>query len=341
MAHIRRRRFLTAAGALLAAPNLALAQRRIPLLGTLTPAPRPAPEVLADIVKKSAFYARLRELGWIEGKTLHVERAFSGSTLDRLPEAAVELVAKKPDVIFTGSPLGAVAAARATKTIPIVFWRVGFAVESGLIHSFAKPGGNVTGLAWFADESIYVKRIQLLRELAPDARSLAALSTTGSAPKVSGGMVDLAPFRAKIDAAAKEFGFQFRRFNVERESEIDPALAAIAEWRPDAFIAPDVPLILSARKRIIDFSRRHRLIDIYETREWTEAGGLASYGIVFLPTLLRTAEMVDRILRGAKPADIPVELPSHHELILNARVARSQEFKIPQSILARADQVLE
>ena len=155
MSSIGRRNFLLSASALLAVPRIVLARKKLPVLGLLLPGRKPSS---AASTWYGGLERRLRELGWIEGKTLRIERAFSGDALDRLPELAAQLVAKKVDVIWTGSPRGAVAAARATTTIPIVFWRVGFPVQYGLVDTLAKPGRNVTGLAWFANEDIYVKR---------------------------------------------------------------------------------------------------------------------------------------------------------------------------------------
>jgi len=288
------------------------------------------------------FEPRLRELGWVEGKTLRIERLYANDRLASLPELAAKLVAKKVDVIWTGSPWGAVAAARATKTIPIVFWRVGFPVEYGLVDSLAEPGRNVTGLAWFADESIYVKRYQLLREFAPRATRVATISPASvTMYDTAGRPVDRTRLVDKIGAATHRMGLQRRLFPVKGLADFDPAFAAIERWGADSLMAFDVPLLILARNRIIDFARRNRLIDVYETREWAEAGGLMSYGIVFAPTLRRTAEMVDRILRGARPADIPVELPSEYELVVNHATAKKQGFEVPRSILLRADRIIE
>jgi len=237
--------------------------------------------------------------------------------------------------------LGAVAAARATKTIPIVFWRVGFPVELGLVDSLAAPGRNVTGLAWVADETIYVKRYQLLRELAPGAARVGTISDPSTMRDISGRRVDLKRLIGIVDSATNRMGLRRLLFPVHGLADFDPAFAAIERWRADSLMVLDLPLTILARKRIIDFARNRRLIDVYETREWAEAGGLMSYGIVFVPTLVRTAEMVDRILRGARPADIPVELPSEYELVVNRATAKRQGFEIPRSILLRANHVIE
>jgi len=292
MSAIRRRQFLLAAGALLAAPRIGRARSKLPVLGILQPGHR----VPTNDPGHLLFWGYMRKLGWVEGETLLVERAYSGDRLDRLPELAAGLVAKEVDVIWTPSPLGAVAAARATKTIPIVFWRVGFPVELGLVDSLARPGRNVTGLAWFADESIYVKRYQLLKELAPNAARIGTISVPNMMYDVNGNLLDLRWFVARIGVAVKRMGMQRQLFPVRSLADYDAAFAAIEKWGADSFSVGDVPLTNLARKRIIEFARRLRLVDVYFAREWVEAGGLMSYGIVIIPTLLRTLDMVDRIL---------------------------------------------
>lgn len=337
MSPMSRRNFLLGASALLAAPRIGSARGRLPVIGMLLPAPKPDPMKGSWALK---LERRLRELGWIEGKTVRMERVFSGDDLSRLPELARILVAKKVDVIWTASPPGAVAAARATTAIPIVFWRVGFPVELGLVDSLARPGRNVTGLAWFANEGIYVKRYQLLRELAPNAVRVGTIYAPNTMYDVSGRRVDLKWLADRITAATQAMGFERRLFLVRRLADFEPAFAAIERWGADSLMVHDVPLTILARKQIIDFARRRRLVDVYYAREWAAAGGLMSYGIVFAPTLVRSLDMVDRILRGAKPADIPVELPSEYELVVNLRTAKAQGFEVPQSILLRADRVI-
>jgi putative ABC transport system substrate-binding protein len=306
------------------------------VLGILSPLRGARTNPWRELLKR-----RLAELGWIDGKTLRIVYAFSGDDPGRLPELAAELAAKKVDVIYTGSPWGAVAAARATSTIPIVFWRVGFPVQYGLVDSLRKPGRNVTGLAWFADESIYVKRYQLLKELAPNVVRVASIVVSaGTTYDVSGHPVDRRWLIDKINAATQAMALERQFFPVRKLADFAPAFAGIERWHADSLFALDVPLTILARQQIVDFARRGRLVDFYEAREWVEAGGLMSYGIVLKPTLLRTAEMVDRILRGEKPANIPVELSSEYELVVNLRTAKAQGFEVPQSILLRADQVI-
>lgn len=335
MHSISRRNILLAAGALLATPSISIARKRLPVLGILSPVRKSPDNKWRDLMR-----SRLRELGWIEGKTLRVEHVYSGDDPGRLPELAKTLVAKKVDVIWTGSPPGAVAAARATTTIPIVFWRVGFPVELGLVNSLAKPGGNVTGLAWIAGPGIIVKRYQLLRELAPHVARVGTIYVPNTMYDVSGKLVDLKWLIDKIVAAAHAMSLDLRGFPEKKLADFKVEFAAIDKWGADSLMVTDVPLTILARRQIVDFARRDRLVDVYEAREWAEAGGLMSYGIVLAPTLVRSLDMVDRILRGEKPADIPVELPSQYELVVNLATAKAQAFEVPQSILLRADRVI-
>jgi putative ABC transport system substrate-binding protein len=341
MAHIRRRQFLTAAAALLAAPRIARAQaaKRLPVLGILSPGRKPPPEVLA----KSPFLNRLRELGWIDGKTISIERAYAEGNPDRVPELAAMLVAKKVDVIWANGPATAVAAARATTTIPIVFFYTALPLELGLIDSYARPGRNVTGTAWTASGVVetYSKQVQLLREIAPNARRLAVLTNADWLRTVKGDMYDAKLERAGVDAAARRLGFEVHRFVVRTAGDFEQAFAAILHWGADSLFVPAGDLVANEGKRIVDFARRHRLPDTHSFVNLVQGGGLVSYSLNPLPSFLRSAAYVDRILRGAKPADLPVELPSHYEIAVNLATAKTLGLKVPQSILLRADKVIE
>jgi len=341
MRNLRRRNFLTAAAALLAAPRIARAQtgKRVPVLGILSFTGVPSPEAVA----KSPIRQRLRELGWIDGKTITVEAAYSGGSDDRLRELAAMLVAKKVDVIWTNSPATAVAAARATTTIPIVFYFTPIPVELGLVDSYARPGRNATGTAWTAGSVVdtYSKQVQLLREIAPNARQLALLTTADWLRTVKGDMYDSKPWQAGVDAAARGLGFEIRRFVVQKAVDFEQAFAAIVQWGADSIFVPAGDLMRNEGKRIVEFARRNRLLDTYSFVELVQGGGLISYSFNPLPSLLRSAEYVDRILRGAKPADLPVELPRDYEIAVNLATAKSLGLKVPQSILLQADKVIE
>ena len=339
MNQIGRRQFLTAAGALLAAPHVARASTstKLPVLGYLDPGPKVTPKAL----QKRRLFTRLQELGWVEGKTLRVEYAFADWKMNRLSELAAMLVEKEVDVIWTASPWGAIAAAKATTTIPIVFWRVGFPERLGIVRSLPEPGGNVTGLAWVSDGSVYIKRYELLRELAPHAVRVATLSAATTFRDISGKVVDMKWLVDRLAAAIRDLQFEAKTFHVRKRADFESVFAAMEHWAPDSMVVSDVPLTIGARKQIVEFARRQRLVDVYMTDLWAKAGGLMSYGIVLDPTLVRTAEMVDRVLRGTKPADMPVELPSEYEIVVNLATAKAQGFVMPPSFALRVDRVIE
>jgi len=207
---MKRRDLLIAAGAALAAPLASHAQTRRAVIGLLIPLMRP--KNLAAYLKSNPFYpallGRLRELGWSEGATLEVVYEYPGPTIPALEDGARRLVARKADVILALSPPAAIAAVRTTRTIPIVFWGVGFPVEIGVVQSLPRPGGNVTGIAWFADEATYLKRTQLLAEIAPEVRRLGWLIGPNGLPTVSGGAADLSSFRKALESGVQKLGFE-------------------------------------------------------------------------------------------------------------------------------------
>jgi putative ABC transport system substrate-binding protein len=338
---MERRGFVALLGSALAClpPVRAWAQKRPPVLGILSPFRRPPPEAIA----KSPLIGRLRQLGWSEGETLHVERAFAENEFERLPELAAMLVAKQADVIWTWGPAAAVAAARATRTIPVVFWWTPFPIELGLIDSYARPGRNATGTAWSASGAVeeFLKIGQLLREIAPDSRRLARLVAPSWLRTVKGEAFDSSTIIASVDSGLSGLGFEWRRFEVHKDGDFEPAFDAITQWRADSLLVPPGDLTARAGKRIVDFARRNRLADGYSFHSLVEQGGLIAYGFNPGPSFVRTADYVDRILRGARPADLPVELPRDYEIVVNLKTARTLGLKIPQSLLLRADRVIE
>jgi putative ABC transport system substrate-binding protein len=340
---MKRRDLLFASAALAAVPRVARAQKRLPVVGILLPQLKPPPEVIAERDAKSPFFSRLRELGWVEGKTFNLERVYGGPTVEGLSEAAAYLVAKKVDVIWTMNSPGAIAAARATKSIPVVFVFASFVVESGLVASFARPGRNVTGQAWFADERVFLKPAELLREIAPKARRLAILTVPASLnmQTVAQGPVDMTSFGNQLYAGLRSLGFERESFLLENESDFESLLAAIEKWRPDCLRVGSTTRTYRFQKRIVEFARSHMLPDAYEGRDWVELGGLASYGAVTPLMVQRSADMIDRILRGAKPAEMPVELPTKYEVAVNLKTASALGLTVPQSVLLRADRVIE
>ncbi len=258
---------------------------------------------------------------------------------DRLPELAEELVRKRVDVIWALGPEAAVAAARATKTIPIVFWGVGYPVEQGLIDSYARPGRNVTGMAFFTGAELATKVLQLLSEIAPGARRVAAIVTPSAISTVKGDQyVGGAPV---IESAAKSLGFEYRAHRVAKREDFDSVFAAILDSRAQALVTYGTTTTFRERQRIVDFANRNRLPSAFNQREFVEAGGLLSYGADTRETIFQSMLYLDRILRGARPADLPVELPSRYDLAINLKTAQSLGLTIPQSILVRVDHVIQ
>jgi len=336
MNQAKRRQFLMAASALLASP-LARAQApaKLPTLGVLLSGPKPPPQVVANYPTRK----RLRELGWIDGKTLLVENAYGEGNEDRLPALAAMLVAKRVDAIWAFGPEAALAAARATKTIPIVFWGVAFPVEQGLVDSLAKPGRNVTGVGWWSTPEVEAKRMQLLREVVPDALRLALLEVPSTVRTVAGGRVTIADDAR--DAASHKLRFELRRFPVLKAADFEPAFAEIVKWRARALLVAGTFVTWRAKDQIFAFALRHRLPAMYGGDGWVAAGGLVSYASAILPAMVRSADYVDKILRGTNPAELPVDLPARYELSVNLKTAKALGITIPPSIKLSADHVFE
>lgn len=306
---------------------------RLPKLGILNPHPQPSPQDLA----KSPLRVRLRQLGWVDGETFVIEPAFGGGKEDRLPELAAELVRKRVDVIWALGPEAAIAAARATRTIPIVFWGVAFPVEQGLIDSLARPGRNATGVAWYSTPEVDGKRLELLREIAPAARRLAVLTVPSAIQTVAGGTAQIT---ASTSPAALKLGYEIRAFPVWKPEDFDGAFSAMLAWGVEALTVSGTTLTVRERFRIAEFAKKHRLPSTYTLRNFVEAGGLVSYAIDFIPTAALTADYVDRILRGAKPGELPVALPTGYELAVNLKTAKELGLTVPESVLLRADRII-
>lgn len=333
-----RRGFLLAAGALAAAP-LARAQRRAGMstLGILSFGRRPTPEAMA----KSPFAAKLRSLGWLEGENLRIEYAYAAGQLERLPELAEALVRKNVDVIWVVSPPAAVAAARATRTIPIVFVRVVWPIELGLGESFARPGANVTGVASIADPNILAKPVEYLLEISPGIkRGIAIIPHSVIYRTVSGGT--FAPrLHTEIDRIMDRLGIERRVHNVADVKDIEAALEDALRSRAEAVYVSSSPLLVTEKARIVDFALRHHLPSGFIESHFVQAGGLLSYGSDVWGTILQSLDYVDAILRGAKPSELPIQLPKNLELVINRRTANLLGLTIPQSLLLRAVRVIE
>ena len=280
-----------------------------------------------------AFQQGLRGLGYVEGRTITIEYRFAEGRLDRSFDLASELVRLQVDVIVAPGTALAQAARKATATIPIVLVTAGNPVGDGLIASFARPGGNATGLTMAVGQEIGGKLLELLKEAVPTVSRVAILWNPLTAPNT---------LTVKhTEAAARALRLTLRPVSARRPDEIDGAFAAMSRARADGLIVLADPVFLSVRLRIADLATKGHLPTIYELREHAEAGGLVSYG-PSLPDLWRRAAIyVDRILKGAKPADLPVERPSKFELVVNLKTAKALGLTITQSVLLRADQVIE
>jgi putative ABC transport system substrate-binding protein len=278
----------------------------------------------------------LRELGYVPGANVMIEYRFADGRAERLPELAAELVRLNPDVILT--PLNPVTAAvkQATATIPIVMTLATNPVEEGLIGSLARPGGNVTGLTFDVGPEMGGKRLQLLKELAPSVSRVAVLWN----PSFGAGSRLDAYVRLLGNAAAK-LGVALHFTEVRSASDLDAAFAAILRERADSLFLVSDPLMFDLRSRIADFAVRNKLPSSYSPVEYVKAGGLMSYGPSMSDLYRRAARYVDRILRGAKPADLPVEQPTKFELVINLKTARTLGVTIPPAVLAQADELIQ
>ena len=280
--------------------------------------------------ERSAFVQRLRELGWIEGRTVTIEYRWSEGRSERYPEIAAEFVRLKVDVIVTRGG-GVPAAKQATSAIPIVFPVAGDPVGGGYVATLARPGGNITGLS-LQQTDVASKRVELLRDAVPGLRRMAIL--------VNAGNVNAVLELGEVQAAGRTLGLAATTSEIRRAEDIVSAFEAL-KGRADAVYVVAEPLVFSNRARIHTLAMAARLPAIYNSREYVEMGGLMSYGPNFPDLFRRTAEMVDKILRGAKPGDLPVEQPTNFDLVFNLTTARALDLEIPATLLARADEVIE
>ncbi|HEX6216516.1 MAG TPA: ABC transporter substrate-binding protein [Vicinamibacterales bacterium] len=315
---------------LLAAPLAADAQQagkvpRIGFLSTTSSSDRPP---LFD-----AFRQRLRELGWVEGQNIVIDYRYAEGRVDRLPDLAAELVRLKVDLIVSWGTQGVTAAKNATETIPIVMIAVRDPIGIGLIASLARPGGNVTGVSGSAGLEWVAKQLELLKETVPKIRRVAILSNPTNAYH------QLA--LREVDVAARALGVQLQFLEAQGPNEFDGAFAAMAKESVGALLVLSDAMLNSHRTRLAELAARNRLPAAYGVRESVEAGGLMSYGPSFLDSFRRAATYVDKILKGAKPAELPVEQPTQFELVINMKAAKALGLPIPQSVLLRADHVVE
>jgi putative tryptophan/tyrosine transport system substrate-binding protein len=326
---MQRREFITLLGsAAVVWPFTARAQQtrkvsRIGYLGTSSPS-------LEGHVL-DAFRQKLRELGHVEGENIAIEYRWAEGQDDRLPELAAELVRLRPDVIVTRGTPGTLAAKQATSTIPIIFAGVGDPVNAGLVASYARPEGNATGFT-FTGPEMEGKRLQILKEVVPGLSRVAALWNP-----VSMGV----EFYRQTQIAATALSITLQPVEARRMDDLEQAFATIGGARAHALIVLADSFLLSKRKQIVAFAANRRLPAMYPYREYVDAGGLSSYAPSNIDRLQRTAVYVDKILRGAKPTDLPVEAPTKFELIINNKTAKELGLTVPATLLARADEVIE
>jgi putative tryptophan/tyrosine transport system substrate-binding protein len=274
---------------------------------------------------------RLRELGWIEGRTVAIEYRWGEGRTERYAEITDEFVRLKVDVILAGGTEVAIAAKQATSVIPIVFPTAGDPVGSRLVASLARPGGNVTGLSNLGS-GLAAKRLELLREVSPDLRRLAVMANAD----YSGGVTE----RVEIDAAARMLGLEVVPLPIRRAEDIASGFEGL-KGRAEALYTTGDPLVNAHRLRINTFALVAHLPTMFGQREYVEAAGLMSYGANFPDLNRRAADFVDKILRGARTGDIPVEQPTKFDLVINLITAKALRLTVPPNLLARADEVIE
>jgi putative ABC transport system substrate-binding protein len=324
---VKRREFITLLGGAAAWPLAARAQQatKLPTIGYLGSA-----TLATESQRMAAFVQRLRELGWVEGRTVVIDYRWAEGRTERYAEIAAEFVRLKVDVIVTVG--GAVAAAKqATATIPIVFAGAGDPVGSGMVASLAQPGGNVTGLS-VQSTDLAGKRLEILREIFPDVRRLAIIGNVEYAATV----LEM----GEAQAAARALGLEVARSEIRRAEDIAPAFEALKGAAQALYVCADAT-INANHARINTLALGARLPTMHGVRDYVEVGGLMAYGPNLPDLYRRAANYVDKILRGAKPADLPVEQPTKFDLVINLVTARALGLEMPATLLARADEVIE
>ena len=326
-----RRSTVLALLALGAAPFTAEAQQatKVARIGYLATNPDTSSRV------REAFLQGLRDLGYVEGRNLVIEHRDAEGKVERLPALAAELVALKVDVIVASGTLAALAAKQATKIVPIVFSPAGDPVGSGLVTSLARPGGNVTGLSSFGAELVG-KRLELLKQAVPGVDRVAVLWFPGAL----GERTDKDMLR-EAEAAARALAVRLQVVEARGPADFDRAFSDMTRARAGVLTVLPANMFLREHKRLVDLAAKNRLPAVYTSREFVDAGGLMSYGANQPDLFRRAATYVDKILKGAKPGDLPVEQPTKFELIINLKTAKDLGLTIPQSMLARADEVIQ
>jgi putative ABC transport system substrate-binding protein len=328
---MRRREFMTLLGGAAAWPLATSAQQgeRVRRIGVLMNRAADDPEGEARTV---AFVQGLQQLGWTDGRNVRIDIRWVAGGTDRIRKYAAELVALAPDVILASGTLTALPLQQATRTVPIVFVNASDPVGTGLVNSLAQPGGNITGFALY-EFGISAKWLELLKEIAPQLKRVAVLRD----PAVAG-MIGLL---AVIQAAAPSFGVEVRPVSVRDANEIERAVNALARSSNGGLIVPTSAEAALHLKLIMALAARHRLPAVYSTRYYVNSGGLIAYGPDATDPYRRAAGYVDRILKGEKPADLPVQLPTKYELVISIKTANALGLEVPPTLLARADEVIE
>ena len=326
---MKRREFITLLGGAAAMwPFDALAQQtskvwRVGMLDTTSATLNP---------NVDAFRRELRQLGYVEGQNLIIEYRSGEGRIERFPELAVELVRLKVDVVVTRGTPAALAAKNASATIPIVMAAIGEPVETGMVVSLAQPGGNVTGLSAFVNE-LTAKRIEIMREIVPKISRMAMIDNMGN--------TSVPPQWDEMKRATLALGIQPQLYDVRKPEGIGPAFDAAIAQHADALTVGNDSVFIAGRLRVVELAAKHRLPAIYATREFVDAGGLLSYGAHYPDLYRRAANYVDKIFKGAKPGDLPVEQPTKLELVINLKTATALDLAIPKSLLTAADEVIE
>jgi putative ABC transport system substrate-binding protein len=278
-----------------------------------------------------AFRQGLRDLGYVEGRNVVIESRWADGRYERLPDLAAELIRDRVDLIVTHGPAGSRAAKQATSTVPVVMALVGDAVATGLVASLSRPGGNVTGSTFFWPE-LLAKRLELLKDVLPSVTRVAVLSNPDN-PNFRG------PLKEAMDAAAQSLRLEVQQVDARGPDDFESAFAAMAKWRADALMVPEDAVFISHAGRIAELAARRHLRTI-GFAEYAEAGGLLAFGVNFADLWRRAAVFADKILRGAKPADLPVERPTKFELIVNLKTAKALGLTFPPEVILRADKLI-
>jgi ABC-type uncharacterized transport system substrate-binding protein len=331
MLELRRRQFITLLGGAAAWPLAARAQQLhgVPRIGVLIPAASDDQEYQARL---GAFLQGLRQLGWIDGRSVRIDTRWGGGDADLVREYAAELVGLGPDVVMAFASFAVSSLRQATHTVPIVFTLVADPVGAGYVDSLARPGGNVTGFTGY-EYALSGKWLELLKEIAPRVSRVAVLRE----PAVAAGPAQF----AAIQAVAPPLGVELRPIDLRNAGEIERAITAFAMSSNGGLIATGSEWATIHRELIIALAAQHRLPAVYYSRYYVAGGGLVSYGPDFLDQCGRAASYVDRILKGEKASDLPVQAPTKYELVINLKTAKALGIDVPTTLLARADEVIE